>query len=132
MGLHHVWFYGQTLVKKQGLNWPKHVWKWDWGVYVRKGFGTCKNIQTLHQQKRLPYTLLVDSDHVTKIISIHGLVAQEDHTTYWMHFWMNYHVDHLNINWYFWLTEYPLFCHLWFDTVVLLLIWSDWKILNHC
>ncbi len=81
--LHHVGVYGQALIKKRGWYWPKHVPGNEIEEYMKdKELGHVETYKQCIYRKDFLVLYQKDSDYVTKIMSTHGLVVQEDHTTY--------------------------------------------------
>ena len=92
--LHKRGVYGQSLIKKQGKYWPKHV---PGSVleleFLDSELGVAKTyVQTIEDTKFLIH-FHKDDRYFCKIMSMHGLMTPvEDHTTYryvggeWMSF----------------------------------------------
>ncbi len=83
IALHKRCVYGQSLIKKQGKYWLKHV---PGSVleleFLDSGLGAAKNyVQTIEDTKFL-FHCHKDDRYVCKIMSMHGLMTpMEDHTT---------------------------------------------------
>ncbi len=83
LALHHVGVYGQAWIKKQGQYWPKHVPGNEIEKYRRdKDLGYAETYEQSIDGKNFLVHCQKDTDYVTKIMSMHGLVVQEYHTTY--------------------------------------------------
>ena len=84
IALHKRGAYGQSLIKKQGKYWPKHV---PGSVleleFLDSELGVAKTyVQTIEDTKFLIHCHK-DDRYVCKIMSTHGLMTPvEDHTTY--------------------------------------------------
>ncbi len=83
LALHHVGVYGQALIKKQGQYWPKHVPGNEIEEHMRdKDLGYVETYKQSIDGKNFLVHCQKDTDYVTRIMSMHGLVVQENHTTY--------------------------------------------------
>ncbi len=83
LALHHVGVYGQALIKKRGRYWPKHVPGNEIEEHMRdKDLGYAETYKQSIDGKNFLVHCQKDTDYVTKIMSTHGLVVREDHTTY--------------------------------------------------
>ncbi|KAL7475080.1 hypothetical protein ACHAW6_001012 [Cyclotella cf. meneghiniana] len=85
IALHKKGVYGQSLIKKQGKYWPKHVQGSVLELeFLDSKLGVAKTyVQTIENTKFLVHCHK-DDRYVSKIMSTHGLMTPiEDHTTYW-------------------------------------------------
>ncbi|KAL7463510.1 hypothetical protein ACHAXS_003872 [Conticribra weissflogii] len=83
LALHHFGVYGQALIKKRGRYWPKHVPGNEIEEHMKdKDVGYAETYKQSIDGKDFFVNCQKDTDYVTKIMSTHGLVVREDHTTY--------------------------------------------------
>ncbi len=84
LALHDFGVFGQSLIKKRGQYWPKHVPGQEIDDHMKdKPLGHAETYKQFIDGKEFMIHCQKDDTYVTKIMSTHGLVtAVEDHTTY--------------------------------------------------